>query len=106
MRQLHVWFWPAKLLICDQTRMFFLEIYMVVYREKTSNCTYGNNLKSYIEYKRVNRKAKGRQLGPQQHAPSRQDVLINSEMKCTCFFCAFRLVFSPPRRGNKKSKVW
>lgn len=66
-------------------------------REK-SNCTYGNNLKSYIEYKRVNRKAKGRQLGPQQHmAPSRQDVLINSEVKCTCFFfCAFRLVFSSP----------
>lgn len=47
--------------------MFFLEIYMVVYREKTSNCTYGNNLKSYMEYKRVNRKAKERQLGPNQN---------------------------------------
>lgn len=40
MRHMHVWFLPAKLLICDQTRMFsdmqmfFLEIYMVVYGER------------------------------------------------------------------------
>lgn len=73
MHQLDVWFlackvndsWPDSDVLW-YANVLFRNIHGCVWR-KMSNCTYGNNLKSYIEYKRVNRKAKERQLGPQQH---------------------------------------
>lgn len=60
MRQLYAWLLACKItLICDQTQMFFFRNVHGHGLRKMSNCTYGNNLKSYIVYKRVNRKAKG-----------------------------------------------